>query len=117
MRASKADRPVLIVANRKNQTICETVDQPVCPIPRLAVVETIVIDNRQRVEINSARERYVMLREVDGFLGRVEISHLLYIQSVRAQVKPGAGVLCDDPLKTASTAPAITPPQEQGGNL
>ena len=87
MRASKADRPVLIVANRKNQTICETVDQPVCPIPRLAVVETIVIDNRQRVEINSARERYVMLREVDGFLGRVEISHLSYIRFDSGVVK------------------------------
>jgi len=31
-----------------------------------------------------------MLREVDGFLGRVEISHLSYIQFDMASVKPGA---------------------------
>jgi hypothetical protein len=32
-----------------------------------------------------------MLRQIGGFLGRVEISHLLYIQSVLTQVKSGQG--------------------------
>jgi hypothetical protein len=52
-----------------------------------------------------------MLCEIDGLLGRIEISHLLYIQFVWVSVKPGkvrAEVPCHDPLKTAFRPAAIS---------
>jgi hypothetical protein len=93
MRAPQADRPVLLVPDRKNQAMCDAVDQSVCPVMRLTVVETIVINDRQYDELYPSRERYPMLREVDRFLGWVEINHLSYIQFVRKSVKPGTGAM------------------------
>jgi hypothetical protein len=93
MRAPQADRPVLLVPDRKNQAMCGAVDQSVCPITGLTVVEAIVINDRQYDELDPSRERYVMLREVDRFLGWVEINHLSYIQFVREPVKRGAGAM------------------------
>jgi hypothetical protein len=61
VRSSKADRVVLFVADGEDKTIPNTIDRPICAISELAVVETIVFDNRENLEIDPARERYAML--------------------------------------------------------
>jgi hypothetical protein len=67
------------------------VEQSVRPKTRLAIIEPVVTDDSQNFEIDPARERYAVFREIGGFLGRIEISHLLYIQYTRSSVKPWHG--------------------------
>jgi hypothetical protein len=93
MRASKADRPVLTIANRENQTIGRSVDQPVSAITRFAVLKTIVADDCVNNEIDPARQRYAVFRPVNRVLRRIEISRLSYRQFVSRLVKPGNGAM------------------------
>jgi hypothetical protein len=60
MRASKADRPVLPIADREDEAIGEAVDQSVTAITRFAVFETIVVDHCEDIEVDPARQRYTV---------------------------------------------------------
>jgi hypothetical protein len=60
-------------------------------IADFAVVVAVVHKGHLHIEIDPSRQRYAVLCEIDGLLGRIEISRLLYIQFVRASVKPGKG--------------------------
>jgi hypothetical protein len=75
MCASKADRPVSLIANGENQAISSAVDITVSAISRFAVIEAIVRDDSEIVKINPTRERYAMFLKVFRFFGRVEIRH------------------------------------------
>ena len=75
MCASKADRPVSLIANSENQAISSAVDMTVSAISRFAVIETIVRDDCIILKINPTRERYAMFLKVFRFFGRVEIGH------------------------------------------
>jgi hypothetical protein len=59
--ASKADRAILFVANSEHETVRNTINDPVCAISGLAIIETIISDDRENIEIDPARERYAML--------------------------------------------------------
>jgi hypothetical protein len=59
--ASKADRAILFVANSEDETVRNTINDSVCAISGLAVIETIIPDDRENIEIDPARERYAML--------------------------------------------------------
>jgi hypothetical protein len=104
MGASEADRAIAFITNGEDQTIRNTVDHSVCAISRFAVVEPIVSDDGKNVEIDPARERDAVLRKVDGFLGRIEVSHLLYIRFVGASVKPGRGAMRSSPQDRFSSS-------------
>jgi predicted anti-sigma-YlaC factor YlaD len=67
------------------------IEQSVSAKARLAVFETVVTDDRQNIEIDPARERHTMLRNIDSFLRRIETDRLLYIQFDRAPVKLSPG--------------------------
>jgi flavin-binding protein dodecin len=54
MCASKADRPVSLVANSEDQAISGAVDKAVSAISRFAVIETIVRENGKVLEIESS---------------------------------------------------------------
>src|ERR1700678_4230339 len=58
MRTSKADRPVLPIADREDEAIGEAVDQSVTAITRFAVFETIIVDHCEDIEVDPARQRY-----------------------------------------------------------
>ena len=75
MCASKADRPVSLIANSENQAISSVVDITVSAISRFAVIEAIVRDDSEIVKINPTRERYAVFLKVFRFFGRVEIRH------------------------------------------
>jgi hypothetical protein len=61
MRAPKTDRALSFVPNRKNKTMRNAIDDSVGAVSGLAVIETIVPDDRDDVEINPACKRYAML--------------------------------------------------------
>lgn len=75
MCASKADRPVSLIANSENQAISSAVDITVSAISRFAVIEAIVRDDSEILKINPSRKRYAMFREIDRLFGWVEIRH------------------------------------------
>jgi hypothetical protein len=74
MRASKTDWAVLFVANRENEAMRHTINESIRPKSGLAIVEPVVPDDCENIEINPARQRYAMLRKIDGFLGRIEVT-------------------------------------------
>src|SRR5882724_1434862 len=107
MRATKADWPHLTVSRSKRQAIRDPVDMAVCAIAYLAVVEAVVYESHLDIEIDGARERHAVFRQIDRFLRRIELSHnciynLVFDQSSRAEVP------CDPLLKTALRSAAIS---------
>jgi hypothetical protein len=91
MGASEADQAIPFVSNSENETVRNTIDHSVGAISGFAVIKTVVGNDGENLEIDPARQRYAMLCEIDGFLGRIETSRLLYIQFVGVEVKPGQG--------------------------
>jgi hypothetical protein len=91
MRASKADRPHLFISISESQAIRDTINEAIGAIADFAIVAAVVHKGHLDIQIDPARQRYAMLCEIDGFLGRIEISRLLYIQFVGVEVKPGRG--------------------------
>jgi len=53
--SAEADRTVLAATNGKNQAMRRSIDQAISPISRLAVVETIIGDDRLNFEVDPAR--------------------------------------------------------------
>jgi hypothetical protein len=62
MRASEADRAISFVANGEDKTMRNTIDDTVCAISGLTVIEPIIPDDGENLEIDPARQRYAMLR-------------------------------------------------------
>jgi NIPSNAP len=104
----------LFVANGEDETIRHAINQSVRAKSGLAIVKTIVSDDRENIEIDPARERHAVLRQVDRFLGRIEVNHYC-IYNLLANSSSRAGVPCDHPLKTAFRPAAINAAQEKGG--
>jgi hypothetical protein len=65
MCASKADRPVSLIANSENQAISSAVDMTVSAISRFAVIEAIIRDDSEILKINPSRKRYGHYRIYD----------------------------------------------------
>jgi hypothetical protein len=91
--ASKTYRPYLFVSRSEGQEIRNTIDKAESPIANLTIVAAVVHESHLDIEIDPARERHTVLRQIDRILGRVEISHCLYIQFVGVSVKRGKGVM------------------------
>ena len=64
MHASKADRTHLSISTGEGQAICDAVNVAVSAIAiaDLAVVIAVVYKGHRDIEIDSARQRYAMLR-------------------------------------------------------
>jgi hypothetical protein len=93
MRASKADRPHLFISISESQAIRHTVNEAIGAIADFAIVVAVVQKGHPDIKIDPAGERNAVLGTIDGFLGRIEVGRLLYIQFVCASVKPGRGAM------------------------
>jgi hypothetical protein len=116
VRASKADWPHLSISAGEDQAICGSVNEAVSAIADLVVVVAVVHKRDLDIEIDPVRERYTMLWEIDGFLGRIEVSLLLYIQFVCFSLKPGRGVMSSSPQDSFRSS-RYKRRNHQGGNL
>jgi hypothetical protein len=75
VRASKADGPDSSIPVGKHQTVNETIDISVAAISDFSIVATAVYESDLHIDIDPSRERYAMLRQIDGFFDRIEIGH------------------------------------------
>src|SRR5882724_11892766 len=91
MCTSQADRPDPLVAAGERQAISNAVNEAVSAITDFAVIVTIIYKGRLDIQIDPARERHTVLRQIDRVFGRIEVCHLSYIQSDRAPVKRDRG--------------------------
>ncbi len=87
----RPDRSYPSVAVGKSQAIRNAFNEAVSPIANFSVIAAVV-DNGLHIEIDPARQRHTMLREIDRFLGWIEVNHLLYIQFDCAAVKRARGI-------------------------
>jgi hypothetical protein len=78
MRPSKADRPHKLIAAGEGQAIRGTVNVAISPIADLAVVVAIVHEGYLDIEFDPSRERYAMLRNIDGLFGRSKSDIIVY---------------------------------------
>jgi hypothetical protein len=69
--AAKADRTVSTAANCKYKAMRRSIDQSISPISWLAVIETIIDNDRLNLKIDPARERHAVFgdRLIASFAG------------------------------------------------
>jgi hypothetical protein len=87
MGAAQADWSISMVSRGEDQTIRHAIDISVGAKSRLTVVKAIIRNDRANFEIDPACQGYLVLRQIDCFLRRVEVIRLLYIQFDHSPVK------------------------------